>query len=46
MQERAYIEVLKEDDRTQVVDLDAIFDERRFTANLGVVFERLDTLEV
>jgi adenylosuccinate lyase len=45
-QERPYIEVLKEDDRTQVVDLDAIFDERRFTANLGVVFERLETLEV
>jgi adenylosuccinate lyase len=45
-EERPYIEVLKEDARvTDAVDLDAIFDERRFVANLGVVFDRLDALE-
>ncbi len=43
--ERPYLEVLKEDDRTAVVDLDAVFDEGRFVRNLGVVFERLESLE-
>ena len=43
---RPYIEVLKEDGQvTDLVDLDALFDERRFVANLGVVFERLESLE-
>ncbi len=43
---RPYIELLKEDSRvTDLVDLDALFDERRFVANLGVVFERLESLE-
>jgi adenylosuccinate lyase len=43
---RPYIEILKEDGRvTELVDLDTLFDERRFVANLGVVFERLESLE-
>jgi adenylosuccinate lyase len=42
---RPYIEVLKEDARvTEAVQLDEAFDERRFLANLGVVFERLAAL--
>jgi adenylosuccinate lyase len=43
---RPYIEVLKEEQRvTEAVDLDTLFDERRFVENLGVVFERLESLE-
>jgi adenylosuccinate lyase len=43
---RPYIELLKEDGRvTDLVDLDELFDEGRFVANLGVVFERLESLE-
>ncbi len=43
---RPYIELLKEDGRvTDVVDLDGLFDERRFTERLGVIFERLESLE-
>jgi hypothetical protein len=42
---RPYIEVLKEDARvTEAVNLDEIFDERRFLQNLDVVFERLEGL--
>jgi adenylosuccinate lyase len=45
-EDRAYIEILKEDSRvTDAVDLAAIFDDRRFVANLGVVFERLEALD-
>jgi adenylosuccinate lyase len=47
-EERSYLEVLKEDPRaTETLGpdkLDAIFDEQRFIANLGVVFERLEAL--
>jgi adenylosuccinate lyase len=43
---RPYIEILKEDGRvTDLVDLDSLFDERRFVQHLGVVFERLEALE-
>jgi adenylosuccinate lyase len=45
-EDRPYIEVLKEDGRvTQALDLDEVFDERRFVAHLGVVFERLEAFE-
>jgi adenylosuccinate lyase len=45
-EDRPYIEVLKENPRvTESVDLEEIFDERRFLANIGVVFERLEQLE-
>jgi adenylosuccinate lyase len=45
-EDRSYLEVLKENSRvTEAVDLDEIFDERRFLANIGVVFERLEALE-
>ena len=44
-EDRPYVEVLKEDDRvTELVALDEVFDERRFVSDLGVVFERLETL--
>lgn len=44
-EDRPYLEVLKENPRvTDAVSLDEIFDERRFLANLGVVFERLEGL--
>lgn len=43
---RPYIELLKQDGRvTDLVDLDELFDEQRFVAHLGVVFERLESLE-
>ena len=43
---RPYIEVLKEEGRvTETVNLDEIFDEKRFIANLGVVFDRLEAVE-
>lgn len=43
---RSYLEVLKENSRvTETIDLDAVFDERTFTKNLDVVFERLQTVE-
>ncbi|HVL81456.1 MAG TPA: lyase family protein, partial [Actinomycetota bacterium] len=45
-EERPYIEVLKEDERTSVVDLDAVFDEATFTRHVGVVIERLQALDV
>jgi len=46
-EDRPFIELLKEDARvTESVDLDAVFDERRFLANLGVVFDRLEALEL
>lgn len=42
---RPYVEVLKEDERvTQAVDLAEIFDDRKLLANIGVVFERLESL--
>jgi adenylosuccinate lyase len=45
-EERPFLEVLKEDGRATdvlgVAELDAVFDEGRFTANIGVVFDRLD----
>jgi adenylosuccinate lyase len=45
-EERPYLEVLKEELRvTDAIDLDAIFDDRRFLAHVGVVFERLEALE-
>jgi adenylosuccinate lyase len=44
-EERPYIEVLKEDARvTDAIALDEIFDEGRFLANIGVVFDRLEAL--
>ena len=44
-EERPYIEVLKEDSRvTDGIRLDEVFDESRFLANTGVVFERLEAL--
>ena len=49
-EERPYLEVLKEDERASEKlpgsKLDEIFDERRFLANLGVIFERLEALEL
>jgi adenylosuccinate lyase len=46
-EDRPYMELLKEDPRvTDAVDLDAIFDDGRFVANLGIVFERLEALGV
>jgi adenylosuccinate lyase len=45
-EDRSYLEILKENPSvTEAVDLDEIFDERRFLANIGVVFERLEALE-
>jgi adenylosuccinate lyase len=48
-QERPYLEVLKEDSRaTEVLPgprLDELFDERRYIANLDVVFDRLASLD-
>lgn len=47
-EERPYLEVLKEDSEASEFlpgpQLDAIFDERRFIANLDVVFHRLEAL--
>jgi adenylosuccinate lyase len=47
-EERPYLEVLKEDSEASEFlpgpQLDAIFDEQRFLANIGVVFERLEAL--
>ncbi len=47
-EERPYLEVLKEDSEASEFlpgpELDALFDERRFIANLDVVFERLEAL--
>jgi adenylosuccinate lyase len=47
-EDRPYLEVLKEDSEASEFlpgpQLDAIFDERRFLENLGVVFERLEGL--
>ena len=45
-EERPYLEVLKEDSRASAIDLDAVFDERRFLRHLGVVFDRLEALDV
>lgn len=42
---RSYLEILKEDPKvTDTVSLDEIFDERRFLANIGVIFERVEAL--
>ncbi|MEX2395061.1 MAG: adenylosuccinate lyase [Actinomycetota bacterium] len=42
-EDRPYIEVLKESSRvTETVNLDEIFDERRFLEHIGVIFDRLD----
>lgn len=47
-EERPYLEVLKEDPRASEKlpgpKLDEIFDERRFLSNVGVVFERLESV--
>lgn len=44
-EERPYLELLKEDGRvTDTINLDSVFDERRFLANSGVIFERLEAL--
>ena len=49
-EERSYLEVLKEDPRAAQAlpgpALDDLFAEERFLANLHVVFERLDALDV
>jgi adenylosuccinate lyase len=47
-EDRSYLEILKEDPQASAAlpgpKLDEIFDERRFLANIGVVFERLEDL--
>jgi adenylosuccinate lyase len=44
-EERPYIEVLKEEARvTETVNLDEIFDERRFLEHIGVIFDRIDAV--
>jgi adenylosuccinate lyase len=47
-EERSYLEILKEDRQASQAlpgpKLDEIFDERRFLANIGVVFDRLQAL--
>jgi adenylosuccinate lyase len=47
-EERSYLEILKEDRQASETlpgpKLDEIFDERRFLANIGVVFDRLEAL--
>ncbi len=47
-EDRSYLEILKEDrvasEALPGPKLDEIFDERRFLANIGVVFERLEAL--
>jgi adenylosuccinate lyase len=47
-EDRPYLEVLKEDSEASEFlpgpELDAIFDERRFLANIDVIFERLQAL--
>jgi len=43
---RPYIEILKEDSSvTDAVNLDEIFDERRFLENIDVIFDRLQPIE-
>jgi len=45
-EERPYLEILKENPRvTEAISLDEVFDEKRFTRNLDVVFERLGAVE-
>jgi hypothetical protein len=47
-EERSYLEILKEDKQASGAlpgpKLDEIFDEGRFLANIGVVFDRLQAL--
>lgn len=47
-EDRSYLEILKADPQASAAlpgpKLDEIFDERRFLANIGVVFDRLEAL--